>query len=176
MIFEIDEIPEGGLNFDLLENKEQFKIDQPDCSLAENVKIKGRLKRVEHEIFFVGKLETHLQVNCTRCLKPFLLLVKNKVQVHFVPELKDAFLGSEVEIKETDVDKEAYQEDRIDIRGSVRDQILLDVPLIRLCQKDCKGICPACGNDFNLEQCKCRNDVEIDPRFAVLKNFKDKLK
>ena len=28
MIFEIEEIPEGGLNFDVLEGKEHFEIDQ----------------------------------------------------------------------------------------------------------------------------------------------------
>ena len=176
MIFEIDEIPEGGLSFNLFVKKEQLQIDQPECYLDEDVKIKGKLKRIDHEVFFEGELQTLLQVICNRCLKSFSLPIKNKVQVQFVPDVKDSSPGSEVEIKETDVDKEAYQEDRIDIRGSVRDQILLDVPLIRLCQKDCKGICPACGNDFNANQCECKNEEEVDPRLAVLKKLKDKLK
>ena len=176
MIFEIDEIPEEGLGFDLCANKEQFKIDQPDCSLAENVKIKGRLTRLDKEVFFTGELQTLLQVICTRCLKSFSLPIKNKVQVHFVPQVKDPLPGSEVELKETDIEKEVYHEDRIDLRSSVRDQILLDVPLICLCQKDCKGICPVCGNNFNANQCECKNEEEIDPRLAVLKNLKDKLK
>ena len=25
-----------------------------------------------------------------------------------------------------------------------------------LCSKDCKGICPKCGGNLNLEQCKCK--------------------
>jgi len=176
MIFEIDEIPEGGLSLDLFAKKEEFKIDQPDCSLAENIKIRGELKRIDQEVFFVGELQTLLQVFCTRCLKSFLSQVKNKIQVHFVPLLKDASIGSEVEIKETDIEKEVYQDDRIDLRGPIRDQILLDVPLIHLCQKNCKGICPVCGNDFNANKCECQNEEEIDPRFAVLQNLKDKLK
>ena len=83
MIFEIDEIPEGGLNFDLIAKKEQFKIDHSDCSLIENVKVKGKLKRIDHEVFFAGELQTLLQVICTRCLKAFSLPVKNKIQVQF---------------------------------------------------------------------------------------------
>ena len=79
MIFEIDEIPEGGLSFDLFAKKEQFKIDQSDCFLAENVKIKGKLKRIDHEVFFAGELQTLLQVICSRCLKGFSLPVKNKI-------------------------------------------------------------------------------------------------
>ena len=173
MIFEIDEIPEGGLGFDLFANKEQFKIDKPDCSLSENVKIKGRLTRIDKEVFFAGELETLVQVTCTRCLKSFSLQIKNKIQVHFVPQVKDPLPGSEVELKETDIEKEVYHEDRIDLRGPVLDKILLDVPLFRLCQKGCKGICSVCGNNFNAKQCECHIEEETDPRFEVLKNLKD---
>ena len=176
MIFEVDEIPEGGLNVDFFVKKEQLQIDQPECYLAENVKIKAKLKRIEHEVFFTGELQTLLQVICNRCLKSFSLPVNNKIHVHFVPQVKEPSPGSEVEIKETDIEKEVYQEDWIDLRGPVRDQVLLDLPLIRLCHKGCKGICPVCGNDFNAKQCECRNEEEIDPRLAVLKNLKDKLK
>jgi len=176
MIFEIDEIPEGGLSFNLFVKKEQFQIDQSECYLAENVKVNGKLKRIDHEVFFTGELQTILQVICTRCLKSFSLPVNNKIQAHFVPQGKEPSPGSEVEIKETDIEKEVYHEDRIDLRASVRDQILLDLPFISVCQKDCKGICPVCGNDFNANQCECQNEEEVDPRLAVLKKLKDKLK
>jgi len=176
MIFEIDEIPEGGLSFNLFVKKEQFQINQPECYLAENVKVNGNLKRIDDEVFFIGELQTILQVICTRCLKSFSLPVNNKIQAHFVPQGKEPSPGSEVEIKETDIEKEVYHEDRIDLRASVRDQILLDLPFISVCQKDCKGICPVCGNDFNANQCECQNEEEVDPRLAVLKKLKDKLK
>ena len=52
MIFEIEEIPDGGLDFNLLAEKEQFEINQPDCSLSGNVKVNGKLTRIEHDIFF----------------------------------------------------------------------------------------------------------------------------
>jgi uncharacterized protein len=175
MIFEIEEIPEGGLNFDVLESKEHFEIDQSDCVLTDGVKVRGKLTKIEREVFFAGYVEAPVLVTCTRCLKPFLLQVKNKVQAHFVPRVKQFSPGSEVEISETDIEKEIYEEDRIDLHGPIRDQVLLEIPLILLCQENCKGICPECGSDRNSESCKCKNDGEIDPRFAVLQKLKDKL-
>jgi uncharacterized protein len=176
MIFEIEEIPNGGLNFNLLEGKEHFGIDQSDCALTDGVKVRGKLTKIEREVCFSGDLEAPLLVTCTRCLKPFSLQVKSKVQVHFIPRTKEFSPGSEVEITETDIEKEIYEEDRVDLHGSIRDQILLDVPLIRLCQEECKGICSECGSDRNSDPCKCENDGQIDPRFAVLKKLKEKLK
>jgi uncharacterized protein len=176
MIFEIEEIPEGGLNFDVLEGKEHFGIDQSDCALTDCVRICGKLTKIDQEVCFSGYVEAPLMVTCTRCLELFPLQVKNKVQAHFVPREKQSSPGSEVEISETDIEKEIYEEDRIDLHGSIRDQILLEVPLILLCQKNCKGICPECGSDRNSDPCKCENDGGIDPRFAVLQKLKDKLK
>lgn len=176
MVFEIEEIPEEGLSFDVLEGREHFGIDQSDCALTDAVKVWGKLTRIEREVCFSGDLEAPLLVTCTRCLKPFSLQVTNKVQVHFIPRVKESSPGSEVEIRETDIEKELYEEDRVDLHGPIRDQILLDVPLIRLCQEDCKGICSECGNDRNSDPCECENDGQIDPRFAVLQKLKEKLK
>ena len=139
MIFEIEEIPEGGLNFDVLEGKEHFGIDQSDCALTDGVKVCGKLTKIEREVCFAGYVEAPLLVTCTRCLKRFSLQVKNKVQAHFVPREKQYSNGSEVEISETDIEKEIYEEDKIDLHGPIRDQILLEVPLILLCQKIAKA-------------------------------------
>ena len=71
MIFDIEDIPEGGLNLDLLAAKEQFEINQPDCSLSDDIKLRGRLAKVEQDINFFGELQATLQVVCTRCLNLF---------------------------------------------------------------------------------------------------------
>jgi len=176
MIFEIDEIPEMGLSSEFFVKKERLEIDHSDCSLIENVKVNGKFRRVGEDVYFSGEIGTLLKVACTRCLKSFSLPVRNNIRIHFVPRMEEFSAGCEVEVKEEDVEKEVYIEGRIDLSNSLRDQILLDVPFIILCGEDCKGICLVCGNDLNLNQCKCQDDTKIDPRFAVLKNLKDKLK
>ena len=174
MIFEIEEIPDRGFNFSVLAAKEKFEINQPDCSLDGSVRVNGRLTRIERDIFFAGDLQASLQVACTRCLKPYSLDVKNKIQVHFIPREKEQSPGTEVEVKETDIEQEVYEEDRVDLSGPIRDNILLDVPLIRLCNEDCKGICSQCGKNLNQRFCKCESESFTDPRLESLKIFKDK--
>ena len=156
----------------MLAAKEKFEVNQPDCSLNGSVRINGKLTRIERDIFFAGDLQASLQVACTRCLKSFPLMVKNKIRVHFIPRAKEQSSGTEVEVKETDIEQEVYEEDRVDLSGPIRDNILLDVPLVRLCNEGCKGICSECGNDLNINQCECQREGEIDPRFAVLKTLK----
>ena len=176
MIFEIEEIPERGLNLELLVAKEQFEINQPDCSLSGGIKVKGRLLRLERDVSFSGELQAILRVACTRCLNLFPYNVETGVKAYFKPREKDSSPGVEIEIKELDIEQEIYDADRVDLRGPIRDQVLLGIPLMCLCREDCKGICSECGTELNANQCKCRNQGQIDPRLAVLKEIKDKLK
>ena len=39
-----------------------------------------------------------------------------------------------------------------------------------LCNENCKGLCPVCGCNLNVEECSCEVE-DIDPRLAVLKDF-----
>ncbi|MCQ5072305.1 YceD family protein, partial [Adlercreutzia sp. DFI.6.23] len=51
--------------------------------------------------------------------------------------------------------------------------LLLEVPLVPLCDDDCKGLCPQCGANLDEGPCGCSRDeadVEASP-FAALKNF-----
>ena len=52
----------------------------------------------------------------------------------------------------------------------MENNILLTLPIKRLCKEDCKGLCQQCGNNLNLSTCQCDND-DIDPRLAKLKDL-----
>ena len=43
----------------------------------------------------------------------------------------------------------------------------LNFPTKHLCREDCKGLCPHCGTDLNLNTCDCKGEVK-DPRMAPL--------
>ena len=60
MIFVIEHIHEEGLDFDILEPKERFNIDLPDCVLAEGVRVQGTLERTGQEVLCKGSLETRI--------------------------------------------------------------------------------------------------------------------
>ena len=176
MIFEIDKIDEEGQSFEVLESKQHFHIDSPDCVLTEDVKIQGRLEKTGQEILCQGLLETSLRVTCTRCLVGFSFPVRSKLNVHFTPQTDNDKPGNEVELTELDFEQEVYEEDRINLSSPVRDLILLSLPQIRLCKKDCAGLCSQCGTNLNEKHCDCNKEEPCDPRLAVLQELKDKLK
>ena len=176
MIFVIERIHEEGLDFEILEPKERFNIDSPDCVLAEDVKIQGALERTGQEILCKGSLETGLSVTCTRCLSVFSFVVKSQLKVIFIPMNENNKLAHEVELSELDVEQEFYEEGRIDLSGPARDLILLSMPQVILCRQNCEGLCPECGTNLNVNKCDCKNEGSYDPRLAVLQQLKDKLK
>ncbi|MCH8158218.1 MAG: DUF177 domain-containing protein [Nitrospinae bacterium] len=176
MVFEISEIGDEGLDFEIQQKKEDFAIDQADCSLNRDIMVRGRLTRFSEEVFLTGRVSTELTLSCSRCLEPFSHPVENKLKAHFVPLGKDSASSGEVELHSADIDTELYEEGRIDLHQSVRDGIFLTVPVICLCVEDCKGLCSHCGKNLNLGSCACSGEQSIDPRLEVLKTLKEKLK
>jgi uncharacterized protein len=115
----------------------------------------------------VGTVATALELSCSRCLEPFSWPVDAAFDLLYQPA--DAGGGpSEREIGERDVGAAFYENDTIDLRELVREQIHLAVPMKPLCSAGCHGLCPACGANLNRAVCACRLDWE-DPRFAALR-------
>jgi uncharacterized protein len=54
----------------------------------------------------------------------------------------------------------------VDLTEAVRQQVLLDIPMVTLCNEDCAGLCPQCGKDLNPGPCEC--EPEVDTRLSVL--------
>ena len=59
----------------------------------------------------------------------------------------------------------------MDLEAIIREQIILMVPLKPLCREDCRGLCPNCGANLNLESCDCKTDKSDSP-FAQLAKLK----
>jgi uncharacterized protein len=57
-------------------------------------------------------------------------------------------------------------DDALDLGPMLREAIVLELPLAPLCREDCRGLCPHCGIDRNLESCDCV--VPGDARWATL--------
>jgi len=58
----------------------------------------------------------------------------------------------------------------LDLTPLLREQAWVALPMKPLCRPDCKGLCPQCGANLNLESCTCES-VKIDPRLALLKDL-----
>ena len=123
-----------------------------------------------------GKLHITFATECTitgacdRCLAPvsFKVMISSDetVQVSDGEVVPDEELGPYSFIEGED----------INIDELILNEILVNFPAKILCQDDCKGICPVCGKNRNIESCGC-DDTVLDPRMAqfldVFNSFKE---
>ena len=67
------------------------------------------------------------------------------------------------------LDPEAFllEANQLDLAPMVREAILLELDLERVCSDDCAGLCPACGIDRNKAECSCDTTV-TDNRWSAL--------
>jgi len=174
MVFDIEEISDGGLNFSLLLNKDQLEIDQAGLSVNVDIAVSGSLTRVGDDVYLKGTVMTSVVDSCSRSLDTLSCPVDSDLKSHFVPSDNRSTSKRDVELHASDIDAEVYENQQIDLTQSIRDSILLAVPVICLCKENCKGICSQCGKNLNQGLCKCENESFTDPRLESLKIFKDK--
>lgn len=130
-------------------------------------------RQIIKDIRLRGGLSTTLELPCARCIEAVAQNVERKFDLLYRPLGSDA--GKE-EISVTGAEAEIgyYQGEGLLLEDVLREQVLLSVPLRALCREDCKGLCPTCGKNLNLEQCSCARDVQ-DQRWAALKEIRTKL-
>jgi uncharacterized protein len=132
----------------------------------------GKHKTIQ-DIRIQGRLETRLESFCARCLEPLTQDVKREFDLLYRPQGADAG-RDEMSVTDAEAEISYYEGDGILLDDVVREQILLAVPLKLTCREDCKGLCPQCGKNRNLEECSCVTIME-EPRWAALKDIRGKL-
>ena len=130
-------------------------------------------KNIVEDIRFVGKLSTEVQVRCARCLDPVDNVIAEKFDLLYRPIGVDA-RTEEVAISEAETEIGFYQGDGMLLEDVLKEQVLLALPARQLCKADCKGFCPQCGKNLNMESCNCVSSMP-DPRWGALEDIRKKL-
>ena len=116
-------------------------VDIPDCKLCPPVKVSGKVILTgNHSAYIDGEACFTLIGNCTRCLK--------ETERVFVAEISE-------EVSKDSEDSYPLKNDVVDLTKIVDDKIIMNVPVNFLCNEDCLGICPKCGQNLNDGKCKC---------------------
>jgi uncharacterized protein len=117
-----------------------------------------------------GRLNTSVELVCSRCLEPFALPVRISLEEEFRPTI-DIVTGATLPLlSEEEMATLIDAHHILDITEVVRQNILLAIPPYPVCRSKCAGLCPRCGKNWNEGPCDCRED-EIDPRMQVLKQL-----
>ncbi|UCD84892.1 MAG: DUF177 domain-containing protein [Deltaproteobacteria bacterium] len=174
MKIKLDNIPESGLNLELSYEKDWLKYLQKghreeDFEFISPITAYLELSRSRTDVFIRGELAGKLQPQCSRCLKTFDYDLVADFHCSLAP-LPQSFDKEEAELSREDMELSFYQGGEIDLDEVISEQLVLSVPPAPLCQKECKGLCPLCGTDFNEKGCNCQK--ETISGLAVLKNFK----
>ena len=181
MLIEIEELERHPIDF--REELPPGSIDfGPDATQATVLKATGRAQLVQErhgkhriisDIRLDGELSTSLELVCARCLEPVVEKVARKFDLLYRPQGADAG-KEEMSVTAAEAEVSYYQGEGLLLEDVLREQVLLAVPLKAICREDCKGLCPQCGKNLNLEKCSCVNAM-ADPRWGALKDLRNKL-
>lgn len=132
----VDKIPPEGL--ELSEKIDPSKISLADLDrqgiiLDKGIDVKARIKKIGSEVFAAVSIEAPVEYSCARCLAKFNNILK----------------------KEFNVTCEVKAGDILGIDEDIRQEIILDSPMKVVCNPDCKGLCPNCGQNLNIDTCGC---------------------
>jgi uncharacterized protein len=117
--------------------------------------------RVQGGILVQANLQVQAQVECVRCLEPFPFPFEMEVEevIGFAGKLRPG------------ITYQLDEEGGFNPLPLLREQVWVSLPMKPICQPDCRGLCPECGANLNIEPCTC-NREEIDPRLAMLARLK----
>lgn len=126
-----------------------------------------------NDIRIIGDFSVRVKLACARCLEPIAAEVAKKFELLYRPQGSDAG-REELSVTAAEAEVGYYQGEGLLLEDVLREQVLLALPLKAICREDCRGLCPHCGKNLNVESCTCAEPVE-DPRWSALKDLREKL-
>ncbi|MGI6697933.1 MAG: hypothetical protein GXY97_01700 [Clostridiales bacterium] len=148
---------DGRMTFSLKEDMEGLDYRGERLDFESPVAVNGSIERDGDLLYVTGEVRTEVVLQCSRCLRT----IRHPLRTGFSQQYSEAGPGEEVL---------PVKGDSIDLREPVMESILLELPVKVLCSEECKGLCPICGADRNVEECGCSIN-EIDPRMQQLKRL-----
>ena len=145
---------------------EAIKVDQVvrppggvGARYPEGVRVVATIGRITHGVYMEGHVEGVEAETCVRCLEDFKRPTKVAIEEAFSEDVepKDALFSDVAPL----VDR------RIDLDDLVTQLLEVDEPMAAVCDERCKGICPVCGGNRNVDDCDCKEPI-VDDRLAGL--------
>jgi uncharacterized protein len=123
------------------------------------IEVEGEIYTAGDILTLEGTISTELNLPCSRCLSAFMYAITLPIHERFS------------NISHDEDDEIIFIEgDSIEITDIVKNNIVLSLPIKKLCSDDCKGLCQHCGKNLNISTCNCGNDI-VDPRLEKLKDM-----
>ena len=147
----------------------EIDLELDDVTVNGETTFNGNAVRKGDEVVVSGNIATSVESICVRCLEKVDSQIAIEFADRFVESAEDA--PTELSLDADDLDVGYVYDGKIDLMEVVREHIILALPEQVFCSKNCQGLCPKCGSNRNLIDCKCI-EAEVDPRWSALKSLK----
>ncbi len=172
MFLSIKEMELRKLRFDEAFEPGVIDFSGADVQQSGALQVQGVAELLAHtggEIRIKGRLQVQMESACDRCLGRATFPLDSSFDLFYRPASSLA-REEEVAIDEGESEIGFYQGGGLEVEEILREQVLLLLPMQRVCFSDCKGICPVCGRNRNETACDCQV-ATADDRWSALRNL-----
>jgi uncharacterized protein len=172
MFLSVKEMELRKVRFDETYEPGQIDFTGEDIVQASPLAAKGTAELLAHsdgQMRIQGKIKVEMAAQCDRCLGGARFALDSGFDLFYRPssQLPDE---DEVAIDEGEAQIGFYEDGGMELEDILREQILLALPMQRVCSDVCKGICPACGKNRNETECDCKLETH-DDRWGALRKL-----
>jgi len=129
------------------------------------------LANTDGEVRIKGHLTVKLESECDRCLGLAEFPMDAAFDLFYRPSAT-LRVAEEVAIDEGEAEIGFYEGEGMELEDILREQIVLLLPMQRVCSDNCKGICPVCGKNRNESACECREEP-VNDRWSALRKLSE---
>lgn len=166
MMIKISNLNEGIHNLTFEGDIKELELKEP---FSGKFTAEVKLNKLHNRIILDVDLKTKANFDCDRCGVYFNCSLQNNFQMVYL-------FGDSPE--ESDSDNTIYlplDADKIKLNKELRDYAILSIPMKKLCNEDCKGLCYVCGKNLNNSSCTCNTGQKVDSRWQPLMELKNKV-
>ena len=172
MFLSVKEMELRKVRFDESNEPGQIDFTDEDLVQASPLAAQGTAELLAHsdgQMRIQGKIKVEMTAQCDRCLGGARFALDSGFDLFYRPasQLPDE---DEVAIDEGEAEIGFYDDGGMELEDILREQVLLALPMQRVCSESCKGICPVCGRNRNEAECDCRVETASD-QWAALRNL-----
>ncbi|MDO4546570.1 MAG: DUF177 domain-containing protein [Clostridia bacterium] len=122
-----------------------------------NVEVDGEYIAAEEAVSVSAKVKAVAKTRCCLCLSDVELPISTKLKATYMrqppPDDPDVY------------PLDGYMADIDMLSGEA---LILELPMRIVCREDCKGLCPTCGVNRNVERCICQEGGDRLNPFSAL--------
>lgn len=154
-----------------------FRVGVPLIAVPEGsvIELDVRCESVTEGILVTADIYAVAEGECIRCLDSVEEVVDRKIQelYRYEPTDDKGRRSKKRGEEEDDLDEDEVlfvEGEQVNLEIPILDAIVLSLPVNPLCDEDCLGLCPDCGEKWELLPEDHHHEV-ADPRWAGLKNL-----